>query len=56
MDHLNSREYYRARAVASRQLAGQASDPRIAKIHADFARHYEALLAKWRPELRVVGD
>lgn len=45
MSDLNNQEYYRARARASRQLEQAASNPHIAKIHAEFARHYEAALA-----------
>jgi hypothetical protein len=56
MDHLNNREYYRARAIASRQLAQKCSDPQIARIHSDFARRYEEALASKQPVLRVVSD
>ncbi|UVO49460.1 hypothetical protein M0208_02630 [Sphingomonas sp. SUN019] len=56
MDQLNDREYYRSRAIASRQLAERCSDPQIAKIHSDFARHYEAAMASRQPLLRAVDD
>lgn len=42
-NQLNHRDYYVARAAASRDLAGRAMNPKIASIHAEFATRYETL-------------
>lgn len=56
MEQSNNREYYRARAIASHQMARRASDPQIARIHENFARHYEDAIDGQRPSLRVVSE
>ena len=41
MDLLEQREYYSARADASRTMALRATDPHIAQVHNDFAHRYD---------------
>lgn len=56
MESLNHTEYYVARAAASRAMARNAADPQIAKLHEEFARHYDEALIKSAPmPLRMVG-
>lgn len=43
MTQLNNREYYVARAEASRAFALNADDAQIAKIHTEFADRYDLL-------------
>jgi hypothetical protein len=51
----NHVEYYRRRAITERELALK-SDGRIAEIHEELARGYQALVdeAELRPKLRIV--
>ncbi|MEO9130694.1 MAG: hypothetical protein ABI240_05740 [Sphingomonas sp.] len=59
MSDANDREYYAARAQAARALSEGASDPGIAKIHAEMAERYELLAAaspsRQRPRLHVAS-
>lgn len=41
--------YFRARAVAERELSANASDPAAAAIHAKLAERYERLASEPRP-------
>ncbi|TPG14674.1 hypothetical protein EAH87_16265 [Sphingomonas koreensis] len=43
MTQLNHREYYVARAEASRAVALIAADEQIAKIHTEFAARYDLI-------------
>ena len=40
----NDLEYYRARALAEREAAETAKEPRIAAIHLQLAEHYESIV------------
>ena len=48
-------EYYRQRAAAERQLASVAANLRIAMIHLELARRYEALVEEQRETLHLVA-
>jgi len=41
----NTPDYYARRCEKERELAAAATDPQIAKIHAELAEHYEMLIA-----------
>jgi len=43
MAELNNRDYYQRRAQHSRELAKNAANPAIARIHLDMAARYEDL-------------
>ena len=43
MSEAVSQDYYRARAMHSRDLAQRATDASIAAIHADLAARYDVL-------------
>lgn len=49
MDQGNHREYYLTRAAASRAMAVRATDPLIAKVHEDFATHYDEAATRIAP-------
>lgn len=51
----NDLDYYRGRAIISRRMADEASEPYIAAIHLELARRYQALIANkvLRPKLRI---
>lgn len=48
--------YYRERVAAERRLAAASENPRVATIHEELARRYQALLEKvhLRPTLSIV--
>jgi hypothetical protein len=45
MTELNNNEYYRRRAEHSRELAENAANPNIARIHLEMAARYDELAA-----------
>lgn len=45
-------EYYRARAAAEHALATASDNQKVAKVHEDLARRYEALAKS--PQLHLV--
>lgn len=42
----NNREYYIDRAKIARQLAANAADPSISKIHLEMAERYERIVGE----------
>lgn len=50
MTELNNEAYYRRRAQHSRQLAENAADSAIARIHSEMAERYEQLASATRGE------
>lgn len=55
---LNNRQYYVGRATAARALAEQATDEKIAAIHAEMAAQYDQLAEQASvppPVLKIVN-
>ena len=53
----NTKEYYAGRSKKAREMASDATDPSIAKIHEAMAQHYEDLIAgRATTELRMVRE